>query len=403
MLAATVGLYRKAYTGLSRETWLLGLVILINRSGTMVVPFMSIYCTQKLHYTIGQSGFVMSMFGAGSIIGAILSGKVVDRIGFYYVQFFTLLVGGSLFFVVAELTHFTSLCVGVFFLSLVNESFRPANSTAIAHYSKEANRTRSYSLNRLAINLGFSFGAALGGFLASRNYQLLFWVDGATNICAAFLLWKLLPPIRYKQQQRSSEARGQSPFKDGNFLFFLFMLVLFATCFMQLYGMQPVFLKTIWHINEQQIGMLMALNGLMIVTMEMVMIHNLEGRKNPLFFIRIGVLLIGMGFICMNLLQGAFLSAVVSMVLITLGEMFSMPFMNTYWVGRTKANNRGSYAALYTASWSVAQVAAPTIGSQVVEHAGFHILWWVVGILSVLIICMAFALQNNHKEIVLVE
>jgi len=401
MLAATVSLYKKAYTGLSRETWLLGLVILINRSGTMVISFMSIYCIEKMHYSVGQVGVVMSMFGAGSIVGALLSGRVVDRIGFYYVQFITLLVGGSLFFVVAELENFGSLCTGVFFLSLINESFRPANSTAIAYYSKEENRTRSYSLNRLAINLGFSVGAAVGGFLAAKNYRLLFWVDGATNICAAFLLLKLLPPVKHKQQQQHTAARGLSPYKDGNFLFFLLMLFLFATCFMQLFSMQPVFLKTIWHISEQRFGMLMAMNGLLIVFVEMVMIHALEGKRNALFFIRIGVLLVAIGFICMNVMQGSFLAAAISMVFITFGEMFALPFLNTYWIGRTQSNNRGRYAALYTAAWSVAQIAAPTIGSQVAANAGFHILWWAVAVVCVIVVCIAFALQNNHREVVL--
>ena len=403
MLAATIRLYKNAYQGLTKETWLLSFVILINRSGTMVLPFMSIYCTQKLHYSIAQAGIVISMFGAGSIIGAMVSGKLVDKIGFYYVQFFTLLVGGSMFFVVAQLENFISLCTGVFFLSLCNESFRPANSTAIVHYSKEENRTRSYSLNRLAINLGFSFGGALGGFLASRNYHWLFWVDGATNVCAAFLLLKLLPPVKHHHQQKHNDVQGLSPYKDKNFLFFLAMLVLFATCFMQLFGMQPVFLKTVWHISEQQIGMLMALNGLMIVFIEMVMIHSLEGRKNPLFFIRIGIALIALGFICMNVMQGAFFSAAVSMVLLTMGEMFAMPFMNTYWISRTQTNNRGRYAALYTAAWSIAQVVAPTIGSQVAANAGFNTLWWGVGIICIVVIAMAFVLQNNHKDVMLVD
>lgn len=403
MLAPTIRLYKNAYQGLTKETWLLSLVILINRSGTMVLLFMSIYCTQKLHYTIGKAGIVISVFGAGSIVGALLSGKLVDKIGFYYVQFFTLLIGGSLFFVVAQLQNFTSLCTGVFFLSLCNESFRPANSTAIVHYSKEENRTRSYSLNRLAINLGFSVGGALGGFLAAKNYHWLFWVDGATNICAAFLLLKLLPPVKHHQQQKKQTVQGISPYKDKSYLFFLAMLILFAICFMQLFGMQPVFLKTVWHISEQQIGILMAINGLLIVFIEMVMIHSLEGKRNALFFIRIGVALIALGFICMNLLNGVFVSAVISMILLTFGEMFSMPFMNTYWIARTQANNRGRYAALYTAGWSVAQVIAPTLGSQIAQYWGFTILWWVIAIICMLVIIIAFILQNNHKDVTLVS
>src|SRR6185312_16333118 len=94
------------------------------------------------------------------------------------------------------------ICGCAFLLSMVNEAFRPANSTAIATYSKEENRTRSYSLNRLAINLGWAVGNAIGGLLASINYHLLFWVDGGTNIIGALLLWYFLRPSKNYQARQ---------------------------------------------------------------------------------------------------------------------------------------------------------------------------------------------------------
>ncbi|MBS1566044.1 MAG: MFS transporter, partial [Bacteroidetes bacterium] len=84
---------------------------------------------------------------------------------------------------------FPLICTFTFLLSFINEAFRPANSTAIAFYSKEENRTRSYSLNRLAINLGWAVGSVIGGIIAKFSYEWLFWVDGFTNILAAGLMW----------------------------------------------------------------------------------------------------------------------------------------------------------------------------------------------------------------------
>ena len=85
---------------------------------------------------------------------------------------------------------------------MVNESFRPANATAIAHYSTPANRTQSFSLIRFAINIAWGVGSALGGLLASINYHLLFWVDGFTNIGGAVLLITLLPKVSLQHQQK---------------------------------------------------------------------------------------------------------------------------------------------------------------------------------------------------------
>ncbi len=387
---ATIQLYKKAYAGLSKETWLLSIVILINRCGTMVLPFLSIYCTQQLHFSITQTGIVMAVFGAGAIAGALVSGRIVDKIGFYYVQVISLLLGGILFFVVAAVHDFSNLCLSVFWLSFFNESFRPANSTAIAHYSTEENRTRSYAVNRLAVNLGFAVGGVLGGYLAAHNYTWLFWVDGITNITSVFLLLKLLPVIKIIKQGKEEIAKGLSPYKDKQYLFFIGSVILFAFCFLQLFGMEPVFLKTSWHLTEQNIGFVMAMNGLLIACFELVIIHTLEGKKSNLFFIRVGVFLIAVGFISFNILPATFFSAIIATLFLTIGEIFALPFMNSYWISRTNQHNRGRYAALYTTAWSVAHVAAPTIGSFVAGSYSFAWLWWIVGIICMGVMGMLY-------------
>src|SRR6185295_554778 len=155
MITATAQTYRNAYSGLSRSTWLLSLVMLINRSGTMVVPFMTLYLTSPgMGYNVGQAGIVYGLFGLGAFSGAFFGGRLTDKIGFYPVQLITLTGGGILFIVLGQMHSYTLICLFTFLVSFVNEAFRPANSTAIAFYSKEENRTRSYALNRLAINIG---------------------------------------------------------------------------------------------------------------------------------------------------------------------------------------------------------------------------------------------------------
>ena len=347
----------------------------------MVLPFMTIYCTQQLNFSIVQAGFIMAFFGAGSIAGALVGGKITDKIGFHYLQAGALLSGGLMFILVSFLDTFISLSVGTFLLSMCNESFRPANSTAVAFYSTEENRTRSYSLNRLAINLGWSFGGALGGFLASVNYHYLFYVDGCTNIFAGFLLLKLLPAVKNQKHAEVKTAKPviRSAYRDKLYLIFIILTTLFASCFFQLFTMQPVFFKTVWHFNEQFIGFLMALNGLLIVVTEMVLIHKLEGKRAPLYYITIGVLLVGAGFSMFNIFPAAIWVALLSVCIISFGEMLSMPFMNTYWISRSSVSNRGEYAGLYTIAWSVAQILAPIYGAVLIQQGGYNMLWWFIG------------------------
>lgn len=380
MLTAARRLYLDAYTGLSRNTWHLSIVMLINRSGTMVVPFMTIYCTQELHFTLTQAGFVMGLFGFGSIVGSLIGGRITDTFGFYSQQITALLTGGVMFIITGYLHTYLSLCTGAFILSLCNDSFRPANAAAIAFYSKPENRTRSYSLNRLAINLGWAVGGALGGFLASVNYHLLFWVDGCTNIAAAFLLLRLLPYQKSgtRHQTAVQTEPVSSAYRDGIYLVFIALTILMAYCFFHLFTILPVFYKTQWHLGEQFIGLLMATNGLIIVGIEMILVYSLEGRRSLMTYIRFGVFLMGVSFAAINLLPAGAATAVIAIIIFTLGEILSMPFMNSFWVSRTTHSNRGQYAAIYSIAWSIAQIAAPVIGSQLAVWYGYRMVWWTL-------------------------
>ena len=362
----------------------MSIVMLINRSGTMVVPFMSIYCIQHLHFSILQAGVIMALFGAGSITGAFLGGKLTDKIGFYDLQVGALLSGGILFLFLGYQHVYINMCIGVFVLSMCNDSFRQANSTAVAHYSNEDNKTRSYSLNRLAVNLGWAFGGALGGFLASVNYRLLFWVDGSTNIFAAIMLILLMPRSRIVNtiQKIDKTVAKISAYRDKEYLLFIVLATLFGMCFFQFFIMQPVFYKLEWHFSERYIGFLMATNGVLIAVIEMVLVHSLENKRNGLIYISAGVLLGGLGFAMLNIVPHTQLFALLVVIMITFAEMLSMPFMNSFWVTRTNAYNRGEYAALYTMSWSAAQVMAPFVGSEVIFFGGFTMLWWMLGAIS---------------------
>lgn len=404
MTNSILSLYKKAYGGLSKGTWSLSLVMLVNRMGTMVIPFMTMYLTQHGGFTIDKAGFVMSVFGLGAITGALIGGKLVDNIGYYYVQIFALIGGGSMFIILGQMHSYISICIATFMLALLNESFRPANTVAIAHYSKEINRTRSYSLNRLAINMGWAVGGALGGILASFNYNLLFWVDGISNLLAAGLLYITLSPKRNAATEVKVKEKGIvkiSVYKDKSYLTFIVLVFVFALCFFQLFTTIPVFFKENFKLSVFFIGMIMALNGLIISFFEMITVFSLEGRRPSVYIISGGMLLVSISFLLLSLpMVNYAMIALISMVILTFGEILTMPFMNAWWIGRTQQNNRGQYAALYTIAWASAQTVGPFAGALIAEYSGYNILWFVIsGICFLLAIFFRRLLKPQHLPI----
>ena len=392
MITRTINLYKNAYRGLTKQIWLLSIVMLINRSGTMVLAFMTLYCNH-LGYTLQQGGYVVAVYGMGSIVGALVGGKISDRFGFYYVQFGALFLGGTMFIVLGQMNSYLSIIICTFILSMINESFRPANATAIALYSTPENRTQSFSLVRLSINLGWGIGSALGGLLAAINYKLLFWVDGFTNISAAFMLIAILPKITKAQQHKPTtstviDVKAVSPYRDKKFLAFLVVQILFAACFFQLFTNIPLYFKQALHLSEFNIGLILSANGLLIALFEMVLVYKLEGRQPYLILMSYGSILMGLAFMILNVsfLSGA-LIAITCMGLITIAEMVSMPFMNSFYIERSSERTRGGYAGMYTMGWSIAQVFGSSVGSLYADQFGFFSLW-----ITVTLICMLAAL-----------
>ncbi|HMQ90537.1 MAG TPA: MFS transporter, partial [Flavilitoribacter sp.] len=165
MLAPAIRLYRHSFSGLSRDIWLLSLVMLVNRAGTMVIPFLTIYLTGQKGFRLEEAGWVMSSFGLGSVLGAFIGGKLTDRIGYYPVQFWSLALGGFCFLGLQFVNGVAAMCAATFILSTIADAFRPANQTAVAFHSRPENRSRAFALVRLAVNLGFSAGPGMGGVI----------------------------------------------------------------------------------------------------------------------------------------------------------------------------------------------------------------------------------------------
>lgn len=396
-------LYKNAFGGLSKAAWVLALVMLINRSGSMVVPFLSVYLTASLGFDLSQAGILLSLFGVGSIVGAFAGGWLSDKVGHFWVQFLSLVLGGSLFFVVANITEFMPLCAGIFTISAVSEMLRPANASSVAYYARPENVTRAFSLNRMAINLGYSVGPAFGGMIASVSYKSLFIVDGITCILAGILFFFYFRNRKGNQVAEDSGSQAPSSttaaLKDWRFMLFVLLVLSFATVFFQLFMTWPLYYKEVYALPESQIGLLIGLNGLLVFLLEMVIVYTVGERFSLRRLIMIGSLLNGLAFIILNLVHAEpVLYAAV--LIVSLAEIMAMPFMATFTVQSSGEKNRGVYMGMYSFAYSAAFVLAPAMGTYVVRVASFEALWWVCGILSIVTaVGFFFLMSPRYKKL----
>ncbi|WP_224484665.1 MDR family MFS transporter [Robertkochia aurantiaca] len=384
--------YIHSFSGLSAEVWWLAWITLINRAGTMVIPFLSLYLTQSMGFDLKEVGWIMTSFGLGSLIGSWLGGKLTDRIGYYKVMVVSLLGSGLLFVLLQFAEGFWMLAGGIFLVMLMADLFRPAVFVALSAYSKPENKTRSVTLIRLAINLGFAFGPAAGGFIISQmSYSGLFWTDGLTcGIAGLLLLWRLNPK-KARIIDLHDEAANISPYKDRQYLLFIAAMVLYGFIFLQYFSTIPIYYKEIHLLGEGSIGLIFGLNGLLIFVLEMPLIRYFETKPwSGLINTTIGCLLTLLSFLVLNLSTWTGM-VIVGILLMSVGEMLVFPFSNAYALKRSRRGKQGAYMALYSIAFSLSHVFGHNAGMQTAGIFGYRNLWYALTILG--LVCCALLIR----------
>ncbi len=388
--------YLNTFKGLSKEVWWLALITLINRAGTMVIPFLSLYLTEDLEFSLSNVGTIMVCFGLGSVAGSWLGGKLTDTIGYYKVMVRSLVSTGVLFIALQFLNTFYSLCLGIFLVMLVADMFRPAMFVALSAYSKPENKTRSVTLIRLAINLGFSAGPAIGGLIITTlGYSGLFWLDGITCILATVVLFIVLNPKKSKVLDDIVVVNPDSAYKDKAFTIFLVAMFLFGVIFLQYFSTMPIYYREVHVLTELDIGLLLGANGFIIFLLEMPLIKWLENsRFSKTNLMIMGAVLTASSFIILNVTAWSGI-LIIAMFLMTIGEMIAFPFSNAFAMERAKKGNQGEYMALYSISFSMAHIFGHKAGMQMVAGWGFDNTWYMITVIGGFCVLLLLILKSH--------
>ena len=394
--------YIDNFKGFRREVWILAIITFVNRAGTMVFPFLSKYLKEDLHFSYSQVGWIMVCFGLGSMLGSWLGGKLSDKIGFYKIMIFSLFTSGLLFFGLQFIKSFWGLCLAMFVIMSIADMFRPAMFVSLSVYAKPENRTRALTLVRLAVNLGFAAGPALGGLIIMGiGYQGLFWVDGATCIISILAF-----AILVKEKKKPVDEHGlpfekvpvKSVFRDKIFWLFLFVCFATAMIFFQLFTTLPLYHHERYGLTEFQTGLLMTLNGLIIFFLEMPIVSIFERNQIPkLQIILWGSIMMSMSFFVLlyNTYAGIL---IVSILFITFGEMFIFPCSNSFALSRAPKGHEGRYMALFTMSFSLAHIASSKTGMEIISRVGYQINWLFMALLGLLSVSCCIWLKNLVRK-----
>jgi predicted MFS family arabinose efflux permease len=390
--------FLSSFDGLSKEVWWLALITLINRAGTMVIPFLSLYLKDSLELSLQQIGWIMTAFGLGSVVGSWIGGWLTDRIGYYKVMSWSLALTGTMFILLQWIIGFWFFATAIFVIMAVADSFRPATFVALSTYSKQENKTRSVTLIRLAINLGFAAGPAIGGaIIVAMGYSGLFWLDGVTCLIAVIVLIRVLHPKRARTVEVKEVENPVSPYTDKLYMMFFFAMSLFGLAFVQYFSTMPLFYREVHVLSEYHIGLLLGMNGLMIFILEMPLVKYFENTTAPkLIYVVVGGVLVALSFLVVNWFS--FVGVlIIGMLFMTVGEMMAFPFSNAFAMDRARKGRQGQYMALYTVAFSMAHIVGHNLGMQSVEKWGYEFTWYLMGGIMIFASFLFFLLLKMLK------
>lgn len=361
------------------EYWILFSGTLVNRFGHFVIPFLAIYLRQEGH-DVRTTGLTLGAYGAGALVSGVIGGYLADRIG----RKATMLVscgGAAVFMMLLSQAHgVPALVTATFMTGLLTAMYGPAAGALIADLVPPELRVRAFSCQRLAINFGFAAGMATAGFMAEKSFFALFVADAATTLILGLTVLVGLKrrPVLARENNGWGHAlrhmRGNVPFQMAVGASFLI-----ATVFWQMsssYGLQATEGAG---LDERAYGLLMALNGVLIVFLELPLTSYTK-RIPPVLAMAAGYAVIGVGM-GLNAFGATLPLLVISMVVFTAGEMVALPVNSGYMAALAPDEMRGRYQGVISISWSVATMVGPAFGIALYQYSP-PLLWVATLVMS---------------------
>lgn len=351
----------------------------VNRAGSFVLTFLSVYLAQVRGFPIATVGVVVALYGAGGMLASVLGGYLADHIGRRATMLGALTLGGLGTIALGFAHDIRVIAPMVFGVAMAGEAYRPAMQAAVSDLVPPAERVRAFGMLYWVINIGFSIGATLGGALASVSFTLLFLGDGLTSLLFALLIARGVPETRPAAQphppnhpRRSVVREFLVPFADGPFGIFIVLCTLIMLVFMQHISTLPIDMAA-HGVSRAWLGAVLAINGIIIVLLQPLLAPLLQ-RQNRSRMLAIGAVLMGAGF-GLNAISRTPAHFGLGVLIWSVGEIFVLPIANAVVADVAPPQMRGRYQGAYGLTFGVAGLCAPLIGTWVMQRHGAPVLW----------------------------
>lgn len=368
------------YSEYPRTYWILFWGSLVNSSGSsMVWPFLTIYLRSRLNLPLTTITLLLTVQSGASLASTFFAGPIADRLGRRGVMLISMTITSLTYLGMILASNLQSWVILMAIMGAFNPIYRIGSDAVVADLIEPERRPNAYALLRMIVNLGITVGPAVGGFIATISYTYVFAIAaGASLIFALLILFKVpeTMPSRVGRADINSQTStmGYSQvLRDRLFLTFCAIYALAGIAYIMFMVLLPVYAKENFGVVESQYGFIMATNAGMVVLFQYA-VTNLTMRHSRWLVLGAGALFYAAGVGSVALGHG-FPAFLLSMVILTIGEMIMMPTATALTADLAPLEMRGRYMSLYSLTFGIGIGIGPVLGGMLNDHISPQSIW----------------------------
>ena len=380
---------------------------IVNNMGNFVGPFLTMFLTYRIGISIGMVGIIVAVNAGLGLIGTMIGGKLIDSIGRKKVLI-VFGVAAGIGYGLCAFSHNPIIITGILMVSSFLAGFsQPVYSTITTDLTEGNQRNAAFSLNYMALNIGFSVGPLLAGFLY-KNYLMWFFLgDAFTTFISIALVALFVPETKPTKEEiiescsKTFESAEQGNLlaalvKRPNLLAFSLIIVIYFIVFSQFTFGLSIQIGDIFKNNGSTIfGSLMTVNAV-ICSLLTVFITSLAKNIKASLCISLGGLLYAIGFGMMFFINSYFMF-IVSTATWTVGEILVATNTSVYIANHTQITHRGRFNSVFPIIRKLGFMIGPVMAGFYIKYTNIRNLWLLIALLALIGSFMMYKLYTADK------
>lgn len=380
---------RNALYQFEPKVWVLTAIQFFSVLGLSIcMPFLSLYLYEERGLSMTMVGTILLAGGLFSAISQALVAALSDRFGRRPVLLAAALLSVFLYSGLAALIGTSAPVWAITVAYIAARSIltitRPVISATVADLTSRGKLTEAYGILRIGANIGWAAGPAIGGHLA--NFLSYGWLFALPALTCAIIFVIVFFGIHESSHRVGSRVGFRSILPsathNSTFLVFTLLSLFLFTVMGQMTSTLSVFTVSQVGFSTSQYGLLLTLNGLIVIFFQYPMTVALRHLAKSRALI-LGSLLYALGYLSFGCIT-QFKWALVAMTIITAGEIIYSPVTLAVIGELSPQDQRGQYMGVFGFSETIGIALGPLLGGILLDMFPFdpRLLWGPIASLA---------------------